>query len=346
MAWSGVDGGAAITSADQLRKRLKQFGLADAAITAAWPRWWSQEADASRSAQAELRFGIARRLGLDPVSLLGDEDEPRFLWRQEARFKHLSAEDEREQAGIASFGRALATAIAPSAPESGGDLAGYEAGELRQELLARGLQFIGLDTLLALSWGVGVPVVHLRVFPWPQKRMAAMTVRVNERSFILLGKDASYPPWIAFYLAHELGHVALAHVEPGHAIVDLDIGEKIAASDQEEADADTWALELITGRPKLEVTSADENRSAAELARIALGAAGELRIEPGTLALAFGYTTGEWPLVNGALKRIYDQPGEVWRIINAYARDQLNLEQAPGDAADFVGEVLGLHELS
>lgn len=345
MAWSGAQRGAAITSADELRKRLKQLGLADAAITAAWPRWWSEEADASRSAQAELRFGIARRLGLDPVSLLGDEDEPRFLWHREARFKHLSAENEREQAGIASFGRGLAAAMASSAPEPGNDLVGYRAGELRQELLAGGLQFIGLDTLLALSWGVGVPVVHLRVFPWPRKRMAAMTVRVNERSFILLGKDASYPPWIAFYLAHELGHVALAHVGPDQAIVDLDVGEKVVASDQEEADADAWALELLTGRPKLKVTSADENRSAAELARAALGAAGELRIEPGTLALAFGYTTGEWPLANGALKRIYDEPADVWRLINAYARDQLSLDQAPEDAADFVREVLGLHEL-
>ena len=293
-----------------------------------------------------MRFGVARRLGLDPGSLLADEDEPRFLWREEARFKHLSAEDELEQAGIASFGKALATAIAPTVATPVGDLTTYEAGELRAQLLDRGLRFVGLDTLLALSWGVGIPVVHLRVFPWTQKRMAAMTVRLRERSFVFLGKDASYPAWVAFYLAHELGHVALAHVRPDQALVDLDTGDQVVADDDEEAAADTWALELLTGRARPHVSAGDENRSASELARVALAAAAELRIEPGTLALAFGYTTGDWGVANGSLKFIYDAPRPVWQVVNAYAGQQMNLDETPDDAADFVREVLALSELA
>jgi hypothetical protein len=226
-----------------------------------------------------------------------------------------------------------------------GDLTTYEAGELRAELLDRGLRFIGLDTLLALSWGVGIPVVHLRVFPWPQKRMAAMTVRLRERSFVLLGKDASYPPWVAFYLAHELGHVALAHVKPDEALVDLDVGDQVVASDDEEDAADAWALELLTGHERPYVTSIDENRSASELARVARRSAAELHIEPGTLALAFGYTTGDWRVANGSLKLIYDAPQPVWQVVNEYAASQLSLDEARGDASDFVREVLALGEL-
>ena len=207
------------------------------------------------------------------------------------------------------------------------------------------MSFIGLDTLLALSWGVGIPVVHLRVFPWPQKRMAAMTVRVGARSFVLLGKDASYPPWIAFYLAHELAHIALSHVKPDEALVDLDAGDQLVAADDEEAAADAWALELLTGRARPAVTSADENRSAAELARVALEVAEPLRVEPGTLALAFGHTTGDWQIANGSLKRIYDVAAPVWRFVNRYAATQIDLDEAPVDAADFVREVLALHEL-
>lgn len=345
LASVGYQRGPTISSADQLREQLRRLGLADGAISAAWPRWWSDDAEASPSARAELRFAVARRLGLDPGSLLVD-NEPRFLWRQEARFKHLSAEDEVEQAGIASFGRALATAIAGATAAPSADLAGYKAAQLRGQLLESGRPFIGLDTLLALSWGVGIPVVHLRLFPWPQKRMAAMTVRIGERSFVLLSKDASYPPWIAFYLAHELAHIALAHVKPDEAVVDLDTGEQVVADDDEESAADAWALELLTGRPRLEVTSANENRSASELARTALSAASALRIEPGTLALAFGHTTGDWQIANGSLKVIYDAPAPVWQVVNAYAASQMSLDEASSDAADFIEQVLALHELS
>ena len=57
-------------SAQQLRAQLRSLGLSNAAIDAAWPRWWSAEAESSASARAELAFGVARRLGLEPESLI------------------------------------------------------------------------------------------------------------------------------------------------------------------------------------------------------------------------------------------------------------------------------------
>lgn len=73
--------------ASALRRRLRQAGLSDPAINAAWPAWWSDAATVSRSARVELRFALARNLGLSPKSLLGDRVE--FVWKDEARFKHL-----------------------------------------------------------------------------------------------------------------------------------------------------------------------------------------------------------------------------------------------------------------
>jgi hypothetical protein len=335
-------GGESIDSAVKLRARLKDLGLADPAIDAAWPRWWSEDAERSPSARAELRFGVARRLGLDPGSLLDDDELPRFLWREAARFKHLTSEDAVERAGIASFGRAVAHAITDAAPPAAADLAGVSAAEVRMQLLASGRPYVALQDLVAVSWGVGIPVVHLRVFPWRRKRMAAMTVRVRERSFILLGKDADYPAWIAFYLAHELGHVALGHVDAGHAIVDLDVGGSVTRDDEEENAADGWALELLTGRSQPIVLSKHGHRSARELARTSLSSGPQLRIEPGTLALCFGYSTGHWATANGALKHIYRTPSPVWQVINAYARDQLKFDEAPAEAVDFLTSVLEL----
>jgi hypothetical protein len=336
-----------INSAASLRARLRRIGLSDPAIDAAWPRWWSDDAEASASARAELRFGVARRLGLDPGSLLDDADAPKFLWRSEARFKGLTSEDALEQAGIASFGRAVAAAVASATAEQPINVVGHSALDLRRRLLASGRPYVSLADLVALSWGVGVPLVHLRIYPWPQKRMAAMTVRVETRSCILLGKDAVYPAWIAFFVAHELGHIALAHLQPNEALVDLDRDTTASPlNDAEEAAADTWALELLTGQPDLRVVSADGSRSAAELARVVRTTGPELGIEPGTLALLFAHSTGSWATANAALRQIYAQPAPVWHAINRYARRELHLEDMPEDAAYFLTDVLALNELA
>lgn len=330
-------------SGRDLRFRLRGLGLSDRAISAAWPHWWSEDAEASASARAELRFGIARRLGLDPHSLLDDRDEPRFLWREEARFKHLSGESERERAGITSFGRAIASILVSATSPPEGDLAGVAARDLRENVLASGGQFVTLVDLLSLSWALAVPVVHLRVFPWPQKRMAAMTVRVGGRSTVLLGKDSAYPATIAFYLAHELGHIALEHVAADRQIVDLE-GETPAANggDEEERDADAFALELLTGAPEPTVLATGPGWAHGRaLAHAALESAQELRIEPGTLALAYGHSTGDWQTANAALGNIYAAARPVWTQVNAIARQQLELGDQPVDAVDFLDAVLG-----
>ncbi len=330
-------------SAHDLRLRLSGLGLSDGAIAAAWPRWWSEEAEGSASARAELRFGVARRLGLDPGSILDAADEPRFLWSAEARFKHLSREDERERAGIASFGRALASILVTASRPPADTLAGVAARDLRESILTSGRPFVGLVDLLSLAWGVAVPVVHLRVFPWRQKRMAAMTVNVGDRSTVMIGRDSLYPATIAFYVAHEIGHIALAHVSPDHQIVDLDDdAPATGAEDTEERDADAFALELLTGTPEPIVLAAgpgDANGPA--LARAALTSADSLSIEPGTLALCFGYSTGDWQTATAALSRIYTDARPVWAEVNAIARTQLELDELAVDAVNFLDAVLG-----
>ena len=85
-----------------IRNRLKEAGLSDPLIDAAWPAWWNDDAFASQSAKAELRFAIARKLGLSPESFFHDDVE--FLWKDDARFKHLSNETEDEKSILTSFG--------------------------------------------------------------------------------------------------------------------------------------------------------------------------------------------------------------------------------------------------
>ncbi len=327
-----------------LRSRLKGLGLTESAVRAAWPRWWTDDADGSLSARAELRFGLARRLGLDARSLFDDTELPTFRFTTEARFKHLSGENELELAGITSFGQAvatLATAALPAATQAVDALG--SAAELRTQLLASGRSFVELLDLLTLCWSVGLPVLHLRVFPWPQKRMAAMAVAAGRTYALLIGKDSNYPAVIAFYVAHELAHALLGHIKSGDQIVDLeDEGPASGDRDDEDRAADAFALELLTGEARPIVLPQDPQRvSASELARMALNNAQALGIEPGTLALSFGYSTGNWAVSNAALQRIYGGGGPVWQQVNSLASTQLAIDALPQDAADFLRVVLG-----
>lgn len=73
-------------NAEQLVRRLRGAGLTSVAINAAWPTWWSDELASEPSGRAELRFALARRLGISPRSLSGERVE--FIWARQAKFKN------------------------------------------------------------------------------------------------------------------------------------------------------------------------------------------------------------------------------------------------------------------
>lgn len=328
-----------MAEAERLRWSLRRFGISDSAINAAWPRWWSEAADASPSARAELRFSLSRKLGLDPRSL-AEGDSPKFVWRDEAKFKRLASETEFEQAALVSFGVSIGRALV-SATEEGPSISGLGALALRQSILAS-QQFVQLQNLLGTSWGLGIPVIYLRVFPLAAKRTSAMVVRVGGRFAILLARDARYPAPIAFYLAHELGHAALGHVGDNVAVVDYgEVLAKEVTDDGEEAAADRYALELLTGMPSPAFLPQSPTFNARALAHSLLRAAPDLRIDPGTMAMCFGYSTQAWEKANAAMKLIYPTEMEVWRVVNSIAASQLKWSQLNEDESEFLKSVMG-----
>ena len=326
-------------AASLLRQKLLHLGLTRQAVDAAWPAWWSEEAEASASARVELRFSVARKLGLDPRSLLEDPSQPRFVWHDETRFKHLTAENELDKRALASFGHALSEILIRATPSNGRDVL-PPSGELRASVLTH-TPYVRLVDLLSICWAIGIPVIHLRVFPRPSKRMSAMSTHVGDRHAILLGKDASFPAMPAFYIGHELGHIALGHITPGQAVVDLD-QETLSTDDSEEMEADRYSLELLTGVPAPIVLPGQPRYTAESLAASALDASRSISVEPGILALIFGYNTGRWATVNKAMRRIYDQPRPVWREINRSAWQQLSHDELSPEESDFLMAVLGL----
>lgn len=320
-----------------LRRQLKLAGLSDRAIDAAWPAWWSESAAASKSAQAELRFTVARRLGISPRSLL-DDGRVEFVWRDRARFKHLTQENEAQKSILASFGTAIGRSLI-QATESGVRAQDLSAEALRA-LLLQSLNFVDLRGLLATCWALGIPVIHLRVFPLEAKYMHAMVVKSGNRFAILLGRDAQYPAPVAFTLAHEIGHAALNHIPADSALVDLGDPADSSDSDKEEGEADEYALELLTGTSHPDIQVNLEAFGARQLADAVLNAASTHNIEPGTLALCYAYKTKHWEKAQAALRHIYNERKPVWREVNHIAIKQLRWNQIPEDTSDYLRSIM------
>lgn len=325
---------------ENFRLRLnKKLGYSEAAISAAWPEWWSKEAEGSPSAEAELRFSMARKLGLDPRSLLDDEG-PRFFWDDSAKFKHFKGDDQRERPAISAFGISISRMLIKTV-EPFHSIVGVSASELRTSILK--LQpFVSFIDLLKLLWGVGIPIIYLRVHPLEAKRMAAMAVAIQKRHAILLAKDAQYPAPVAFHVAHEIGHIALGHVVEGSAVVDMESPVEYAAeADKEEKASDRFALELLTGDPNFTIEKLGKGRNPGELALQVQKVGLDTAIEPGTLAMCYGYVTGEWDTVFAALPFIYEQAIPVWMVTNRIAKQQMEWDALGDENGSFIRAVIG-----
>jgi hypothetical protein len=322
----------------KLRKELASAGLSDQAVEAAWPAWWSDTASESSSARAELRFTLARRLGLSPRSLSGDRVE--FVWKDNTRFKHLSKDEETQQAALSSFGIAIGR-ILINGISANGTLTGIPPDALRAAVLAD-RPFVDLGGLLAVCWGLGIPVIHLRVFPLSSKGMHAMVVKVDDRFAILLGRDAQYPAPVAFTLAHEIGHVALKHLHKSDAVIDMENSAEIDDVDDEETAADNFALQLLTGEAYPNIQTNTERFGAQQLAEAVLSVGPNRRIEPGTLALCLAYQTKQWAQATAALKFIYTESKPVWREVNSLALGQLDWSAIGADSSDYLHAVMAM----
>lgn len=322
----------------RLRRELRNAGFSREAVDAAWPSWWDESLLDEPSGEAELRFALSRRLGLSAKSLLGERVE--FIWNDEAFFKRLSAKDEAQKAAITSFGVTLGRLLVQSAP-GGPGLEGLTAEILRAAIL-KTQPLVAIGEILSLCWGLGVPVVQLNVFPLDAKSMHAMIIHHAGRHAVLLARSPRYPSQAAFTLAHEVGHAALGHLRDAPAIVDMEDPASQSGPDDQEEQADHFALELLTGSPEPDIRIDAKRFSGSELAKAVQEVGPRHRIDPGTLALCVGYQRQAWPAAMQALSILEPDPVDVGSHINQIAARQLVWDEMGSDSRDWVERVLGL----
>jgi hypothetical protein len=269
-----------------------------------------------------------------------DEETPKFIWDDSAKFKNFRGDLQEARPAISSFGTVLGRLLIKGCP-SYLPIEKLDPLELRHSILAS-RPFVDITSLISFLWGVGIPVIHLRVHPLVAKHMCAMSVRIGDRYAVLIAKDSNYPAHTIFHLAHEIAHIALGHLSDGGSIIDMDDpAERVEENDPEEIAADQYALQLLTGYAQLTVENTGTGRSARQLATEVIRAGQLNAIEPGTLALCYGYTNKDWATANKAIHFIYNQPSPVWENINKIALTQISWDLMSEESSSYLRAVMG-----
>jgi hypothetical protein len=331
------------SSADPKKALTKEFvavGLKKDAFKVL-PDWW-EEAVAHPSGVFEVRGFAAKHFGLE----IGPDGRLRQRLMPHACFKTRGGTDVSEVASARAMATAVAKVVASvTTTPWGGALP--SASRLRATALANGnTPWVGLDDLLAACWSNGVPVVYMPSLPVTKSKMDGMVTFCGGRPVILITKKTSAPAWMLFVLAHEIGHIALGHLDKceGGAIVDEKVSEEDCDSDDQEKAANAYALEVLTGGGKGTIRLT-RLMNAASLANAALGFGRTNGIDPGHLILNAVKNTPingkePWPLGNAALKHIGQDTPAADMCCDAL-RKHVNVDGLSDDSFEFL-ERIGL----
>ena len=171
------------------------------------------------------------------------------------------------------------------------------------------------------------------MLPKLSRKIQGMALFVERRPVIVLAFGSDSPPRLGFHLAHELGHLFLKHVQPGDGpLADGDLNNP--DDNPEEKQADEFACELLTGH-KSPAFQSSSNLRGQELAQAAYKFGCENQIDPGTVALCYGYYKKLFGSAQAALN-ILEQDQGAHHLIAQALQDHLDVDNLPEPAERFL----------
>lgn len=327
---------------DMLMQRMKEAGFTTSFVRRCLPDWWDEQSEESDTAWLQLQIDLAQRFSIEPLTLLDESRPLQFSDTGRARFKRLQLSRTDELAAT-GFAKGLARLLL-QATEASTAILPSSALDLRRVLLeATGAPWLGFPEIMQLCATVSIPVAHLTAFPTGLKGMSAMTCGLGDRAAIFIARQPIHPSQTAFHILHEFGHIALGHVQDGGLLIEsLTLDPQEAPDnvlDEDEAKADAFAFELLTGTPDFLVSGPTTKGTARELSQTALQTGHQLRIDPGLIVLCFGHNTQRWRTAASALKRLPDYTQDTPKIVNRALRSQLNSEFLSSEDIAYLDEV-------
>lgn len=325
-------------SVDHLLKRVARLGIKRDYLQRVLPDWVESYPPTSPTGLTELKIQLARDLGLDLQSLAETRDVTFREPPSPPKFKRTKRQEPGKLAPATSMFSALARTLI-SACDKPYQPVPADPRVVRKEILAGG-SLVTLPALLDYMWGHGIPVAHYSDWPDKLPRPLAMVIDVDGRPAVIVGSPRKENAWQMFFVAHELGHIASGHVGRNEVLVDADEDVTGEGADEQEIEADGYALVLLGGSKDVRLPPAGTKFDA--LQKAARDLARAQKIDIGHLLLRFAMQTHAWQeaqYVLGQTEVGADAPALINRDRVA---DAVSLDQLSGQRQEFVRRVLAL----
>jgi hypothetical protein len=316
-----------------LLRKLGAAGIPASFAKRMLPSWWEDEVANDPAGLQQAQLYLSRAFNVDLRSLADLEEKPRF--RANARKYKLSKNvTEDDVSASANYVTGIARVAMAACP--GDQKAVSDDPTVLREAILKSHECVSLLSLLEWCRDSRIPVLHIDNVPG--KKMTGLVVRDKGRYAIVLSKKG-HPAHLLFHLAHEIGHVAKRHLREDGFVAD----EKIDSNsvDQDEKEADRYAVCLLNGSNVRYGASAGRANLNAEQLRIAAIAKGKkTQVDPGHIIANYGFNQDRFPVANLALKRL-DGPSHGGAVVNGFffsaidrdlvSDDQLELLRAATD---------------
>ncbi|GDX40710.1 hypothetical protein LBMAG21_10020 [Armatimonadota bacterium] len=321
-----------------LYKRLAAIGYTKKYVLGkVLPDWWEDCIAENPAGYQQAAMLLSRNLRLDLRTLLDENATIHQRTLETPKYK-LRGQDTEDTVRVATCIAYRAAQLACHAlPTPYAELP-PTAMAIRNAILATGASCIGFEALLDYCWLNGIPVLHISEFPKDAHKPHALAAIVDGRPAIVLCKHTDYSAWLLFHLAHELGHIALGHLQGKTILVDVEIK---GDTDTEEKEANQFAVELLTGFKQRSYSFGSVN--AEQLATVATAFGHDTDVDGGFIALSHGRVNNRWGLANGALKIIEPSPNAV-ALVRERIKRNLDPELLSRDSADYLMRITGAAE--
>jgi Zn-dependent peptidase ImmA (M78 family) len=314
------------------------------------PDWWCDEYEQQGGAVVEAAAYVSRRTNFDFSALL-DEEQALFL-REGGNpcYKVRQGTQEGSLTNARAMAERVAELIAYACTQPLRSFENLDAEAIREEILS-GSDFVTLENLLIFSWESGIPVIHTNCFPTGtgQKKFDGMVGEYGDRPVILISNNRKSSAWLAFIVAHELGHIVCGHVK-GSSIIDEKI-EPNEQEDEQELEADQFAIEVLFGRKNASYYCL-ENLSAASLISYANAWCKLENVNPASVILNYAWFKDKmatsktrknavWAIAHTALTE-FEGESIASQVINRELEQRLAWETLSSDNQEFLERMTGI----
>lgn len=316
--------------------RLEEKGLQSKYVRdLALPTWWDTNLEDDPTVVAEAAGYIAKRLGLDIASVFTPDAAIEFKGKTQPKLKKRQDTDEQSLEVAQGLASRVAELVEYAARPACKELVG-NAISIRHHILAQN-RWVNLDSLLDICWEHGIPVVHFSP-PKGTKKIDGMVANFNGRPVIVICCARKAAAWLAFILAHELGHILSGHVQE-QFVVDESITQE--EQDPKELEANAVAATLLLGNPQIYEWKSRLYPNG--LVKTAQRFSKQDNVDPGIVCLNYGWKRGvkeEWGIAMAALKT-FEPIQNAPNTINQRLIQNLDWERLDRDSQEYLRLVTG-----